>query len=67
MTALNEKPLATILNFVLAFIVTCVGAAGVLTGDLAFREYVFAVAGLSVGNGLLGVGRGILNSNRSAT
>lgn len=65
---LNAAPVATILQVVLTAIVAVVG--GVITiinpDTLSFEDYVKFLGVLSVGNGLLGVGRGINNSEPPA-
>jgi len=55
----NEVPWATLLTVVGAVVVVIAGAVVTIKGSMSFDEYAKTVAGLSVGAGLLGVGRGI--------
>jgi hypothetical protein len=55
----NEVPWATILTVLGAVVVIGVGAVVCVQGDISFDAYAKAVAGLVIGTGLLGIGRGI--------
>lgn len=58
---LNGAPVATIIQVIVTVIVALVGGLVTLTNPdaLDFDQYVKYLGILSVGNGLLGVGRGI--------
>lgn len=61
---LNGAPVATVIQVIVTVLVALVG--GIVTifnpATLSFEDYVKFLGVLSVGNGLLGVGRGINNS-----
>lgn len=62
-TRLSGAPVATLIQIALALIVAVVGGAVTLLNPdtLSFEDYVKYLGVLSVGNGLLGVGRGLDN------
>lgn len=57
---------ATVLGVLLTVAAAVIGGIVVLTSDdLTFQEYLIAMAGFAVGNGLVSIGRGIGNAGRA--
>lgn len=60
MTLNDKKPWMTIVIIVAALIVLGVGGVSVITGDLAYKDYLDNVTDFGKAVGLVAIGRGIL-------
>jgi hypothetical protein len=66
---LDGLPVATLIQVTLTLLVALVGGVVTIVNPdaLGFDEYVQLLVALSVGNGLLGVGRGLSNKSKLTT